>query len=114
MPNWYPGYNAQGYKVEPGPLLVNGGLITQPKAVTSPGTVASATKVTNTTGFDCMVYMVATGVGAAIGTVLVGSGTVTTSGVVAGSAIPLSVYVPSNSSITVSYLGTLAWNWLAV
>lgn len=119
MPQWYPGLNAQGYKPFPEPALFQqtpsfqkGISTATPPTITQPGTAGPGTAVTNTTGYDCMVYMSAT----------VGFGGVSLNpgGTVTAGTVPLlttiGVYVPNGSAITVNYVntGALTWHWLAV
>lgn len=119
---WFPGEAAVGQKVESvpvtftQPVVLQGGMATQVNGaslpvITAPGTVASAGTVTNTTGFDAMVYASATtGIqkivfpGIAAGTV---AGTVP-----ALQTVPF--YLPNNSGVAVTYTGVLTWTWLAI
>lgn len=107
---WFPGYNAQGYKVVGDPIIMAQGFQTQPPIVTSPGTVASGGTVQNTTQRDCMVYMSATG--GIAGVSMNPQGTVTAGTTLVSTLIP--VYVAANQSVVVNYAGTLTWHWLAV
>ena len=98
---WFTGVAAVGTKVETAPMqftqpvVMQGGMATQVNGaalpvITAPGTVASAGTVTNTTGFDAMVYASAT------------------------SGITVPIYWPNNQGVAVSYNGTLTWAWLAI
>ena len=127
MPNpitsaWSPGKAAVGVDVHSvpqqfsQPVVFQGGIATQVSGaalpvITAPGTVASAGTVTNSTGFDAMVYASATTgiqkivfVGVAGGTI---AGTTP-----AAQTVPL--YWPNNTQVAVTYTGTLSWTWLAV
>ena len=116
---WSPGQVSAGNEVHPGPQIfyrpavfqqgiatgVNG---VSPPSVTTPGTAGPGTAVTNSTGFDCMVYASA---GAGISKVVVNGGTA------AGTIAPGgqgSYYVINNQSINVTYAGALTWEWMAV
>lgn len=114
-----PGQNYQGSKYFPEPVvlgntanftkgLATGGLGASPPVVTTPSTVPSAGTVTNTTGYDVVVYAAATG---GISAAVVAGGTVP--GVVANSA-SADYYLAAASAITLTYGGTLTWKWLAV
>jgi hypothetical protein len=113
MPNWYPGQNAQGQKVEASVFGMARGFWSQPPTITTPGTpVASGSAVANSTGLDCMVYMSST---TGIGKILVGAGTISTGSTVSASnAMAGGIYVPAGQTITVTYTGTFTWTWLAV
>lgn len=113
MPNWYPGQVAIGQKVFAEPVGLTKGFWSQPPTVTNLGTpVASGSAVTNSTGFDCMVYMSAT---TGIGKVLIGAGTASTGSTVSASnATAGGFYVPAGQTITPTYTGTFTWTWLAV
>ena len=119
---WYPGQVAVGTKVETAPMqftqpvVMQGGMATQVNGaalpvITAPGTVASAGTVTNTTGFDAMVYASATsGI-----TKVVFPGI--SAGTIAGTTAPgitVPIYWPNNQGVAVSYNGTLTWTWLAI
>lgn len=120
MPSWYPGQAAVGQKVFPEPTIFgqtpsfNKSINTGPTPVIStPSTVPSPGTVTNTTGYDCMVYASATtGIGSVKftpgGSVSPGA-SVSASALVAGG-----FYVPAGSGIALTYTGTLTWLWLAV
>lgn len=109
---WYPGQVAIGQKVFGDVVGLAKGVWTQPPVVTAPGTVPSPGTVTNSTGFDCMVYASAT---TGIGKVLIGQGTVSTGSTVSASnATAGGFYVPAGQTITITYTGTLTWAWLAV
>jgi len=116
---WFPGNAAVGRKVIPEPaqftqpVVMQGGVATgvngiSPPVVTTPGTAGPGTAVTNTTGFDCMVYASAT---TGISKVVANGGTAV--GTVYAGATG-SYYVINNQSITVTYTGTLTWEWLAI
>lgn len=75
----------------------------QPPAVTTPAVPASATAITNTTGYDVMVYVSA-------GTVTV----VAVNGTTTGLTTPASVYLPANGTIAITYTAAPTWVWLAV
>jgi hypothetical protein len=123
---WYPGQAAVGIDVHngsdvfTGPVTFQGGIATQVNGatipyITAPGTVASAGTVTNSTGFDAMVYMSATtGISKVVfsgvpgGTIAAGAGgTESALGV-------FPVYWPNNQGVAVTYTGTLTWTWLAI
>lgn len=123
---WFPGQAAVGQKVIPEPtvftqpVVFQGGVATgvsgaSPPVIAAPGTVASAGTVTNTTGFDCNVYMSATTGISKIVFVGVAGGTI---GAGAGGTTPalqtVDVYVANNQAIAVTYTGTLSWTWLAI
>ena len=119
---WFPGQAAVGQKVNAvpeiftQPVVFQGGIATQVSGaslpvITAPGTIASAGTVTNSTGFDAMVYASATsGIpkvvfpGIAAGTI---SGTAAP-----GQTVP--IYWPNNQGVAVTYNGTLTWTWLAI
>jgi hypothetical protein len=109
MPNWYPGQVAVGQKVESAIFGMAKGFWSQPPAITTPGTPASSPgTVVNTTGFDCMVYLMTTGTVTAV----------SIGGVsLPGSALPnqtTDYYVPAGQTMIMTYGGTLTWKWLAV
>jgi hypothetical protein len=119
---WFTGVAAVGTKVETAPMqftqpvVMQGGMATQVNGaalpvITAPGTVASAGTVTNTTGFDAMVYASATsGI-----TKVVFPGI--SAGTIAGTTAPgitVPIYWPNNQGVAVSYNGTLTWTWLAI
>ena len=119
---WYPGQVLAGGKViaDPTaftqPVVFQGGIATgvrgaTPPVITAPGTVASAGTVTNTTGFDAMVYLSATTGIQKIVFVGVPGGTV------AGTTPALQtadLYWPNNQAVAVTYPGTLSRTWLAI
>jgi hypothetical protein len=134
MPSWYPGQVALGSKVFADPaifaqavtvqgtlttsgafvasstLTASKGIATGPvPVVTSPGTNGPGTAVTNSTGYDCMVYASATtGISKAV---------ISPGGTVAGTTPALNTvdyYVPSGASLNLTYTGTLTWLWLAI
>lgn len=112
MPGWYPGQVAVGQKVEASVFGMARGFWSQPPVVTTPGTVLTGGTITNTTGFDCMVYMSAT---TGIGKIVVnGNGTVSTGATASASGAPIGIYLPVNQTIVPTYTGTLTWTWLAV
>jgi hypothetical protein len=110
---WYPGDSAQGFRVEAAPVLdaqthgFQKGQASLTYTVTSPGTVASAGTVGNTTGVDCVVYAKAT---SGLGPVSVGGVSI---GGSASANTTITVLVPAFSSIAVTYGGTLSWVWQA-
>jgi hypothetical protein len=111
-PQWYPGDLAPGTKVNSGTQLdtqtaifQKGQWNTAPTPAT-PGTVATGGTVSNSLGYDVVVYASATtGITSAkVGTVSV-----------PGSAISgqtATYVVPGGSTITIGYSGTLTWVWL--
>jgi hypothetical protein len=119
---WYPGQVMVGGKVNAlpevftQPVVFQAGIATQVNGaalpvITAPGTVVSAGTVTNSTGFDAMVYASATtGIqkivfpGIAAGTI---AGTTP-----AAQTVPF--YLPNNQQVAVTYTGTLTWTWLAI
>ena len=104
---WYPGQNAQGQKVFGDIVGLARGVWTQPPAITTPGTVASPGTVTNSTGYDVIVYGSATAVTA------VKLNNVTLPGTFAAGQM-FDFYLPAGQTIALTYTGTLAWSWLAV
>ena len=112
-PQWYPGDLFPGAKVNPETnlfastaLFQKGQWNTAPTPA-SPGTVASGGTVSNSLGYDAIVYAAATtGISAAK------VGTVTIPGSV-NSGQTTDYIVPGGSSITLTYGGTLTWTWLA-
>lgn len=119
---WFPEQAAVGRKVNDvptqftQPVVMQGGMATQVNGaslpvITAPGTVASAGTVTNTTGFDAMVYASATtGIQKVVFPGITG-------GTIAGTtpaAQTVPLYVPNNSAVAVTYTGTLTWTWLAI
>ncbi len=116
---WYPGEDMVGSKVSTAPQvdtqkhvfqkgIATGGPAWSPPSVTTPGTVATGGTVTNSTGYDAMVYASAT---TGISSVKLGTA------VMAGSALSgqtVAYYLYAGNTITVDYTGTLTWNWLAV
>lgn len=113
MPTWYPGDLATGTKVFADPALFaqtatfqKGQLNTAPTPAT-PGTVATGGTVSNTLGYDAVVYASST-----TGISAVKVGTVSIPGSVTSGATA-DYIVPGNSTITISYTGTLSWVWLA-
>lgn len=113
---WTPGAAAVGSKVINEPLVVNGvvgmqrGLYSYPPTVTTPATVASGGTVFNSTGYDVMVYAQATG---GIGTATTINGTPPFAVAVAAS-VPVSLYLPANQFISLTYTTTASWKWLAI
>jgi hypothetical protein len=113
--NWYPGLNAQGYKVVPEPSLfaqtpaLQKGKATSTFTITQPGTAGPGTAVLNNTGVDCLVIMSASG---GIGGVSTSAGTATTGTVVANGQV--SVPVLAGASVTVNYTTALTWHWLPI
>jgi hypothetical protein len=130
-PQWFPGDQAAGSKVnsapqiftqvatfQKAPVLQAGETVTgvatfQSGQVNSapqpvvPGTVASLGTVSNTLGYDVVVYASATtGIQAAkVGTVSIPGSSI------AGQTT--TYVVPSGLGITLTYSGTLSWTWLA-
>lgn len=84
------------------------GIASTGPAITAPGTVATGGTVTNSTGQDVMVYAAAT-----TGISAVKVGTTSLPGTALNNQM-LSMYLFSGNTITISYTGTLTWNWLAV
>jgi hypothetical protein len=79
------------------------GITTAQPSVTTPGVPASTVAVTNTTGYDVMVYVNGTITAATnIGSTSVGDTTVK------------SYYLPRGQTITLTYTSTPSWVWLAV
>lgn len=94
-----------------GPVHLNGtsttarisnlqGLNPQMGTVTQPAVPSSGTTITNTTGVDCMVYIVG---GTVTGINVGGSGVLTTT--------PAEVLVPANKTITLTYSVAPTWQW---
>jgi hypothetical protein len=93
-----------------------GGQYSFAPAITTPGTVASAGTVLNSTGADCLVYLAAQ-TGISVVKILSYNGASSTSVTLPGTVAPLSVlpvYVPGPGAIAVSYAGTLNWTWVPV
>jgi hypothetical protein len=114
MPSsWYPGDLAVGSKVFSEPVVHAGLAVFQkgqysiPPGVTTPGTVATGGTVSNSLGLDVIVYASAT-----TGIQSAKVGTVSIPGSV-NSGNTADYFVPGNSSITLTYSGTLSWTWLA-
>ena len=119
---WYPGQALVGGKVMElptaftQPVVFQAGIATQVNGaslpvVTAPGTIVSAGTVTNTTGFDCMVY--ASAVSGITKVVFPGIAAGTIAGTTApGITVP--IYWPNNQQVAVSYNGALTWTWLAI
>lgn len=108
---WYPGQVAVGQKVFADPVLMARGFASQPPVVTTPGTATSGGTVTNSTGFDVMVYAATSGIGGTISSVSINGGTITAIG---GSVAAGAYYLPAGQTISITATGTLAWKWLAV
>jgi hypothetical protein len=115
---WFPGQVAVGGRVFNNNVIINGqtilqkGLASYPPSVTTPGTVASAGTVYNTTGYDCMVYASAT---TSISKVVTSAGTLSTGSGASGANLMIGgMYVPANQWISLTYTGTLTWFWAAV
>lgn len=124
-PTWYPGDNAPGVKVSSAPQIFSqavlfqktptfqgsavfdAGVVNAAAQPVSPGTVATGGTVTNSLGYDAVVYASATtGISAAkIGTASIAGS------VVAGQTA--TYIVPGGSTITLTYPGTLTWTWFA-
>jgi hypothetical protein len=118
-PQWFPGDSAAGYKVSADPQIFTQAVTFQ-KAVqfqagqynsdpqpTSPGTVAPGGTVSNSLGYDAVVYASAT-----TGIQSAKVGTVSIPGSVSGGN-SADYIVPGGSTITLAYTGTLTWVWLA-
>jgi hypothetical protein len=105
MPQWYPGQVAVGQKVFGDPVLMARGFASQPPAITTPGTVASGGTVTNSTGYDVIVYGATT---STITQVNINGGSIH-----AGSVASGTWYLPAGQTIAVTAGGTFAWTWLA-
>lgn len=107
---WYPGFNAPNEKIEATKVNMAAGFMSQPPTlVSAPGTWApGAGTVTNTTGYDCMVYASAT----------VGVGTISINGAAlagtVGAGVAISAYLPANQTLSFTYGGVITWKWLAV
>src|SRR5271155_4603711 len=102
---WYPGQVAIGQRVEAAVFGMAKGFWSEPPVVTNLGTVLTGGTVTNSTGFDCMVYMSAT---TGIGKIVFNSGgTIGLGGTVSGANIITPVYVPAGWTLTPTYTGTL-------
>jgi hypothetical protein len=119
---WSGGVNQQGAHVINQPVVITGQFQKQagqrsfPPSVTSPGTVASAGTVANTTGYDCLVYASAT-TGISASKILTyngaNTGTVSPSGTIPGAAMG-AFLVPGPGAIVLTYTGTLTWTWQAL
>jgi hypothetical protein len=111
-PQWYPGDLAPGTKVNSGPQLDTQTAIFQKgqwntaPTPTTPGTVATGGTVSNTLGYDVVVYASSTtGISAAkVGTVSIPGSAV--------SGQTATYIVPGGSTVTITYTGTLSWVWL--
>jgi hypothetical protein len=123
-----PGQNAAGYKVNSAPQIDTGRHVFQrgvatggsnygPPTVTAPGTVASAGTVTNSTGYDCMVYASATGGVTTVILVNTAAKLPYPGGTVVGTtpaAQTVDMYVAAGQGVAITYSGTLSWAWLAI
>jgi len=111
-PQWFPGDSDPGTKVFASPVLFSrvlgyqaGQYNTAPTPAT-PGTVATGGTVSNTLGYDVMVYASST-----TGISATKVGTVSIPGSVLSGETATYV-VPGGSTVTISYTGTLSWVWL--
>lgn len=129
-PQWFPGDSAVGSKVFGSPVIFSQGTTFQQAASfqgsisvagvvnlqagqystqgqsASPGTVATGGTVSNGLGYDAVVYASST---TGISATKVGTTTIPGSALSGETATYL---VPGNSTITISYTGTLSWVWL--
>jgi hypothetical protein len=118
-PQWFPGDSAAGYKVNSAPQIFTQAVTFQ-KAVqfqagqynsdptpASPGTIQPGGTVSNSLGYDAVVYASAT-----TGIQSAKVGTVSIPGSVSGGN-SADYIVPGGSTITLAYTGTLTWVWLA-
>jgi hypothetical protein len=112
-PQWFPGDLFPGAKVNPEqnlfvkPPIMQSGVLTNAPTAATPGTVATGGTVSNSLGYDVVVYASATtGIQAAK------VGTVSIPGSVNGGNAA-DYIVPGNSTITLTYTGTLSWVWQA-
>ena len=118
-PQWFPGDSAVNSKVSSAPQIFTQAVTFQ-KAVqfqagqynsdpqpASPGTVAPGGTVSNTLGYDAVVYASAT-----TGIQSAKVGTVSIPGSVNGGTAA-DYIVPGGSTITLTYTCTLSWVWLA-
>ena len=112
-PTWFPGDLFPGAKVNPEqnlfvkPPLMQSGVWTTAATPATPGTVASGGTVSNTLGYDVIVYASAT-----TGIQSAKVGTVSIPGSV-NSGNAADYILPGGSTITLTYSGTLSWTWLA-
>ncbi len=127
MPNpvWFPGDLAPGSKVFATPVIFaqqtvfqkaptfqgsavfQAGVVNTAAQPVSPGTVATGGTVTNSLGYDAIVYASAT---TGISATKVGTASIP------GSALAgqtTTYVVPGGQGITISYTGTLSWTWFA-
>ena len=124
-PQWFPGDLAPGSKVISTPTIFSQGVTFQ-KAPTfqgsavfqagvvntasqpvSPGTVATGGTVTNSLGYDAIVYASST---TGISATKVGTASIPGSAL---SGQTTTYVVPGGSTITITYTGTLSWTWFA-
>lgn len=112
-PQWFPGDLFPGAKVNPEtnlfvkPPVMQGGVYTNVPTAATPGTVASGGTVSNTLGYDVVVYASAT-----TGIQSAKIGTVSIPGSV-NSGNGTDYILPGGATITLTYTGTLSWTWLA-
>lgn len=111
-PQWYPGDLFPNAKVNADvnlfaqPAIMQKGVWTTSPTPATPGTVATGGTVSNTLGYDVVVYASSTtGISAAkVGTVSIPGSVV--------SGQTATYIVPGYSTVTISYTGTLSWVWL--
>ncbi len=112
-PQWYPGDLFPGARVNPEqnlfvkPVITQAGVLNTAATPASPGTVATGGTVSNSLGYDAVVYASAT-----TGIQSAKVGTVSIPGSV-NSGNTVDYVVPGGSTITITYTGTLSWVWLA-
>ena len=124
-PQWYPGDNAPGYEVHPSPQIFaqqaifqkapvyqgsavfQAGVVNTAPQPVSPGTVATGGTVTNSLGYDAVVYASST---TGISATKVGTASIPGSAL---SGQTTTYLVPGGSTITITYTGTLSWTWFA-
>lgn len=119
---WSPGQAALGAHTVNQPLIVTGqmqkqgGIRSFPPSITTPGTIASAGTVQNSTGYDCVVYASAVN-GITSVKVLSYNGAVATAVSLPGSigvGQTGQFLVPGPGAVAVTYAGTLSWAWQPV
>jgi hypothetical protein len=111
-PQWYPGDYFPGARVNADQQLfaqtqiLQKGVWTTAPTPATPGTVATGGTVSNSLGYDVVVYASSTtGISAAkVGTVSIPGSAV--------SGQTATYIVPGGSTVTISYTGTLTWVWL--
>ena len=112
-PTWFPGDSAIGSRVNPEqnifvkPPVMQAGVWTNAPTAATPGTVATGGTVSNSLGYDVIVYASAT-----TGIQSAKIGTVSIPGSV-NSGNTTDYIVPGGSTITLTYSGALSWTWLA-